>query len=381
MILLLPNQCGGDEARVALMPAVAKKLVADGHKVLVEAGAGVRAGASDDAFAAAGASVVRPDEAWGQADIVVVIRPPEIGQVRAMKAGALLIGILKPFDQSELVQAIAAAHVTALSLELLPRITRAQAMDVLSSQANLAGYKAVILAAEKLNKIFPMMMTAAGTLQPAKVFVIGAGVAGLQAIATAKRLGAVVSAYDVRPTVKEQVQSVGGKFVELPLDTAGAQDAGGYAREQSVEQQAKQRELMAKVIAESDVVITTALVPGKPAPKLIPVSTVERMQPGSVIVDLAAERGGNCELTEPGETVVKHGVTIIGHTNLPSQVATHASQMYANNVHKLLALLIQKDGTLKLDTSDEIIAGTMLCQNGQVVHPMLNKQMNGAVKV
>jgi len=381
MNLLLPNQSGGDEARVALVPTVVKKLVADGHAVLVEAGAGARAMFPDEAYVTAGATIVSPDGTWGQADIVLVIRPPEMGQVQAMKAGALLIGMLRPVDQLELVQAIAAANVTALSLELLPRITRAQAMDVLSSQANLAGYKAVILAAEKLNKIFPMMMTAAGTLQPAKVFVIGAGVAGLQAIATAKRLGAVVSAYDVRPAVKEQVQSVGAKFIELPIDTAGAQDSGGYAKEQSAEQQQKQRDLMAKVIADSDVVITTALVPGRPAPKLIPATAVERMVPGSVIVDLASERGGNCELTVPGETVVRHGVSIIGHTNIPSLVATHASQVYAANVSKLLALLIQKDGTLKLDTADEIVAGTMLCQNGQIVHPMLIKQLNGAVQV
>jgi NAD(P) transhydrogenase subunit alpha len=263
--------------------------------------------------------------------------------------------------------------VTAMALELLPRITRAQAMDVLSSQANLAGYQAVIIAAEKLEKIFPMMMTAAGTLQPAKVFVIGAGVAGLQAIATAKRLGAVVSAYDVRPAVKEQVQSVGAKFVELPLDTSGAQDKGGYAKEQSAEQQRKQQELMAKVIADSDVVITTALVPGKPAPKLILASAVEKMERGSVIVDLASERGGNCELTEPGQVVVKHGVTIVGLTNVASLVPTHASQVYAANLQKLLALLIQKDGTLQLDMSDEIVAGVVMCQDGNVVHPVLKK--------
>jgi NAD(P) transhydrogenase subunit alpha len=252
-------------------------------------------------------------------------------------------------------------------MELIPRITRAQSMDALSSQANIAGYKAVLLAANASPKIFPMLMTAAGTLQAAKVFVVGVGVAGLQAISTARRLGAVVSAFDVRPAVKEQVQSVGAKFVELPVETAEGQ--GGYAKEQSAEQQRKQAELMAKVIAESDVVITTALVPGKPAPKLIPASAVEKMQPGSVIVDLASERGGNCELTEPGKTVVKHGVTIIGHTNVPTTVALHSSAMYANNLAKLLGVLVNKEGVLTLDLKDEIVAGSLVCHEGKVVHP------------
>lgn len=375
MKLLIPNQIGGDELRVALVPAVVKKLTADKHEVLVEAGAGDGALHADQDYVDAGAQIVAPDSAWNDADIVLVVRPPTIEKARMMKAGALLIGMLRPLDHPELIRDIAQTNVVAMPLELVPRITRAQAMDTLSSQANLAGYQAVILAAEKLEKIFPMMMTAAGTLQPAKVFVIGAGVAGLQAIATAKRLGAVVSAYDVRPAVKEQVQSVGAKFIELPLDTAGAQDKGGYAKEQSEEQQRKQRELMAKVIADSDVVITTALVPGKPAPKLIPASAVEKMARGSVIVDLASERGGNCELTEPGQVVVKHGVTIVGLTNVASLVPTHASQVYAANLHKLLALLIQKDGTLKVDLADEVIAGVVACQGGKVVHPMLKKAL------
>lgn len=373
MKLLIPNQIGGDELRVALVPAVVKKLTADKHEVRVEAGAGDGALHADQDYVDAGAQIVAPDSAWNDADIVLVVRPPAIEKVRMMKPGALLIGMLRPLDHPEFIKEVATTNVVAMPLELVPRITRAQAMDTLSSQANLAGYQAVVIAAEKLEKIFPMMMTAAGTLQPAKVFVIGAGVAGLQAIATAKRLGAVVSAYDVRPAVKEQVQSVGAKFIELPLDTAGAQDKGGYAKEQSEEQQRKQRDLMAKVIADSDVVITTALVPGKPAPKLIPASAVEKMARGSVIVDLASERGGNCELTEPGQVVVKHGVTIVGLTNVASLVPTHASQVYAANLQKLLALLIQKDGTLKLDTTDEVVAGVMACQDGKVVHPMLKK--------
>jgi NAD(P) transhydrogenase subunit alpha len=288
-----------------------------------------------------------------------------------MKSDALLVGMLKPLDHPEFVQAVAPLGITALGLELLPRITRAQAMDVLSSQANLAGYMAVIQAAERLERVFPMMMTAASTLQPAKVFVVGAGVAGLQAIATAKRLGAVVSAYDVRPAVKEQVQSVGAKFVELPLDTSGTQDKGGYAKALTEEQQEKQRQLMAKVIAESDVVITTALIPGKPAPKLIPAAAVEKMGRGSVIIDLAAEKGGNCELTQPGQIVHHNGVTIVGTTNLASTVPTHASQVYAANLQNLLNAIIDKAGVLKLDPADEIVAGITLCRDGQVVHPTL----------
>ncbi len=377
MKLLIPNQIGGDEKRVSLVPSVVKKLVAEKHEVLVEAGAGLLASHDDDAYAASGAKIVPAGSTWAEADVVLVVRPPAIEFVRQMRRGSLLVGMLRPLDHPEFVQSIAPAGVTAMALELLPRITRAQAMDVLSSQANLAGYEAVILAAEALEKIFPMMMTAAGTLQPAKVFVIGAGVAGLQAIATAKRLGAVVSAYDVRPAVKEQVQSVGAKFIELPIDTAGAQDAGGYAKEQSAEQQQKQRELMAKVIAESDVVITTALVPGKPAPKLIPASAVEKMQRGSVIVDLASERGGNCELTEPGQVVQKRGVTIFGLTNVAALVPAHASQVYAANLQKLLALLINKEGQLNLDLNDEIVAGVVVCHDGNVVHPTMKKLLGG----
>jgi NAD(P) transhydrogenase subunit alpha len=274
---------------------------------------------------------------------------------------------------------IAARGVSLISIELIPRITRAQAMDALSSQANLAGYKAVIMAAGACPRVFPMMMTAAGTISPAKVFVIGAGVAGLQAIATAKRLGAVVSAFDVRPAVKEQVQSVGAKFIELPLETGDVQDKGGYAKAISEEQQRKQAALMAKVIAESDVIVTTAAVPGKPAPKLISAEAVQRMQPGSVIVDLAAERGGNCELTVPGETIVRRGVKIIGHLNVAATVPYHASTMYANNLVKLIALLVDKDAKLNLDLSDEVIAGCLVCHRGEVVQPRI-KELLGSAK-
>lgn len=372
MKLLIPNQTGDDEFRVALVPQGVRSLIPP-HEVFVETGAGVGAGYSDDAYLSAGARVVEQKTAWHEADIVLVVRPPALSEVQQMKRGALLVGFLRPLDDMPYVQGLADAGVTGLALELLPRITRAQSMDALSSQANLAGYRAVILAAERLQKIFPMMMTAAGTLQPAKVFVIGAGVAGLQAIATARRLGAVVSAYDVRPTVKEQVQSVGGKFVELPLETSSAQEASGYASAQSVEQQQKQADLMARVIADSDVVISTALIPGKPAPRLIPDSVLRKMSRGSVIVDLAAEKGGNCEWTVPGQVIQREGITIIGYTNWAAQVPTHASQVYSNNLIKLLGLILDKQGQIKLDGSDEIISGLLVCQNGQVVHPMLNK--------
>ncbi len=375
MKLLVPNQISGEELRVALTPAVARKLVAAGHEVMIEADAGDRAMFVDADYTAAGARIIASGSSWNEADIVLVVRPPELDRVKSMRPDALLVGMLRPQDHPEFIRELASTGVTALGLEMLPRITRAQSMDVLSSQANLAGYMAVIQAAERLERVFPMMMTAASTLQPAKVFVVGAGVAGLQAIATAKRLGAVVSAYDVRPAVKEQVQSVGAKFVELPMDTSGSQDKGGYAKDQSAEQQEKQRQLMAKVIADSDVVITTALIPGKPAPRLIPTSAVEKMQRGSVIIDLAAERGGNCELTQAGKVVVHNGVSIVGAGNLAALVPTHASQVYAANVFNLLGAIIDKSGALKLDPADEIVAGIMLCKGGQVIQPMLRTML------
>ena len=369
MIVGVPKETVAGETRVALTPQSLAALLKSKAEVLIEAGAGTAAGLEDSAFAAKGAKIVSRAEVFRQADVVLQVRTSSAtgGDAAALKSGALLIGFCDPLGDPQGCAALAGKGVSLISMELIPRSTRAQAMDALSSQANIAGYKAVVLAASTLPKIFPMMMTAAGTLQAAKVFVIGAGVAGLQAIATAKRLGAVVSAFDVRAAVKEQVQSVGAKFVELPVETADG--AGGYAKEQSAEQQRKQAELMAKVVAESDVVITTALVPGKPAPKLIPASAVAKMQPGSVIVDLAAERGGNCELTVPGQSVVKHGVTIIGHPNLPATVPLHASNMYANNLVKLLVLMITKEGTLKIDTADDVIAGCLVAHQGAVVHP------------
>lgn len=375
MIVGVPKEVFPGEARVALTPQAAAILIKSKVEVIVEAGAGVAAGFEDSAFAAKGAKVVSRGDVFGQADVLLQVRTSgaESSDAAGLKKDALLIGFCDPLGDPKGCAALAARGVSLISMELVPRITRAQSMDALSSQANLAGYKAVVLAAETLPKIFPMMMTAAGTLQAAKVFVIGAGVAGLQAIATAKRLGAVVSAFDVRAAVKEQVQSVGAKFIELPVETS--EGAGGYAKEQTAEQQKKQAELMAKVIAESDVVITTALVPGRPAPKLIPASAVQGMQPGSVIVDMAAERGGNCELTVPGQTVVVHGVTILGPTNIPASVANHASSLYANNLVKLLALMVSKEGVLKVDASDDVIAGCLVSQGGQIVHPKIKEMI------
>jgi len=373
MIVGVPREVAAGETRVALTPAAVALLIKTKLEVVVEAGAGMAAGFDDASYTAKGAKIAARRDVLAAADVVLQVRTLAAtdADLATVKSGALLIGFCDPLGHPQGCAALAQRGVALISMELIPRSTRAQAMDALSSQANIAGYKAVVLAAETLPKIFPMMMTAAGTLQAARVFVIGAGVAGLQAIATAKRLGAVVSAFDVRAAVKEQVQSVGAKFIELPVETADG--AGGYAKEQSAEQQKKQAALMAKVIAESDVVITTALVPGKPAPKLIPASAVEKMQRGSVIVDLAAERGGNCELTVPGQTVVQHGVTIIGHPNLPATVPLHSSTMYANNLVKLLALMVNKEGAFKIDTADDVIAGCLVTHQGQVVHPRLRE--------
>jgi NAD(P) transhydrogenase subunit alpha len=357
------------ETRVALTPAATAQLTKSNVKVLVEQGAGASAAFDDSAYAGKGATVTDRREVLASADVLLQVRalPASNQDLDQLKSGVLLVGFCDPLGAPRAVAALAERGLSLIAMELIPRITRAQAMDALSSQANLAGYRAVIMAADASPKIFPMLMTAAGTIQASRVFVIGAGVAGLQAIATARRLGAVVSAFDVRSVAKEQVQSVGAKFIELPLDASGEQDSNGYAKALSQEQQRKQGELMEKVIAESDVVISTASIPGQPAPRLISATTVARMQPGSVIVDLAAERGGNCELTEPGQTVVRSGVTIIGHTNVPATVPFHASSMYANNLVKLLGLMITKEGALKIDTSDEVIAACLVAHNGAVV--------------
>ena len=387
MIIGIPREILAGEHRVALDPAEAKKLVDDGLEVLVQTGAGEQACFVDGDYEAAGARLV-PEAArvFGDANIVLKVQPPQPlataeaaraggeaeHEVDLMTEGASLISLLKPLDEPELAERLAKRQVSAFAMEFMPRITRAQSMDALSSQSTLAGYQAVLLAASALPRIFPMMVTAAGTLQPSKLLVIGAGVAGLQALGTAKRLGAITAGYDTRPVVREQVESVGARFVELDLSTDDAEGAGGYATAQSEQFYQRQRELLGEHVAASDVVITTALVPGQRAPLLIEESVVERMRVGSVIVDLAAEKGGNCACTRPDEEVVVHGVRLIGWTNLPSFVPTHASQMYARNVTTFLDHLLE-EGRLKLDLEDEITAGTLIAHGGRVVNERIQE--------
>ena len=362
----VPKERAEDERRVALVPDTATKLKAAGLEVSLEEGAGAAAHLSDDDYQKAGVNVVKGAATLlKDADIVLKVQAPAAAEVDLLQKGAVLISFLQPATQGETVRALAKRGVTAFSLELVPRISRAQSMDALSSQASAAGYKAVLMAAGRLGKFFPMMMTAAGTVAPARVLVMGAGVAGLQAIATARRLGAVVSAYDVRPAVKEEVQSLGATFIELPLETQEGE--GGYAREQSEEFLRKQRELIGEHVAKSDVVITTAAVPGKRAPLLVTAVMVKGMRPGSVIVDLAAETGGNVELTRSGEDVEIDGLTIIGTRNVPSTMPLHASQLYARNVANLLLHLV-KDGALKLDFDDEITKGSCVTHSGEIVN-------------
>jgi NAD(P) transhydrogenase subunit alpha len=370
----VPRESCPDERRVALVPGVLQSLAKAGAEVLVERGAGERAGFSDSAYADKGARLSDSrTELFAQADVIVQVRGFGTNQdagrsdIPLFRRGQALIGFLDPLGSPEAARELAQTGVTAFSIELMPRITRAQGMDALSSQATISGYKAVLLAAAHLPRMFPMMMTAAGTLSPARVFVLGAGVAGLQAIATAKRLGALVEAYDVRPAVKEQVESVGAKFVELPLETAGAEDKGGYAVAQDESFYRRQRETLTRVVAGTDVVITTAAIPGKKSPVLITREMVDGMQRGSIILDLAAERGGNCEVTQPDQIVEINGVTILGPTNLPGTVPYHASQMYAKNVTTFLLHLI-KDGELHVDTEDEITRETLVVRDGSVVH-------------
>jgi len=366
------------ERRVALVPAAIPALVKSGLEMAVEAGAGIAAGFPDDAYRAAGARIVSRDEAFA-ADCVLAVRTG--GACGAgwcadrdrLRPGAILIGMCDPLGEPGACREAADKGATLFALELVPRITRAQSMDVLSSQANIAGYRAVLLAANVLPRILPMMTTAAGTLTPAKVLVLGAGVAGLQAIATAKRLGSQVSAYDVRPAVKEQVQSLGAKFVELPLETGSSEAAGGYAKAMGEDFYAKQRELLGKVVADSDVVICTALIPGQKAPVLVTGEMVARMRPGSVIVDMAAERGGNCEGSKPDETVVANGVTILGPTNLPADVPGHTSQLYAKNVATFLSHLV-KAGLPQVALDDEICRDTLVATGGQLVHPKVRER-------
>jgi len=380
MKIAIPRERRDGERRVAATPETVKKLVGLGQTVVVETGAGLGASIPDSQFVEAGAQIA-PDakSALGDADLVLKVRAPltvdEGGpdELALLKRGAYLLAILQPYQRKEQIRAYAAAGVNAMAMELIPRITRAQSMDVLSSQANLAGYKSVLDATEHYGRAMPMMMTAAGTVAPARVFIMGVGVAGLQAIATARRLGAVVSATDVRPATKEQVESLGGKFVWVDDEEARqAQTAGGYAKEMSDAYKAKQAALIAETIKKQDIVITTALIPGRPAPRLVTADMVRSMKPGSVIVDLAAEAGGNCELTQPGQVVDVDGVTIVGHLNNPSRLAVDTSALYAKNLLNLLGLIIDKSSKeLKIDWDDEIIKGIALTRDGQVVHPQL----------
>src|SRR6266851_20359 len=366
MIVGVPKETVEGERRVALVPDLVPPLIKLGLEVRVESAAGAAAGFQDAAYQQQGASI--DSNVLLKADILLKVQPPSRSEAEALKDGIILIGLLAPYSQSETIKALASRRVTAFAMELMPRISRAQSMDTLSAMSTVSGYKAVLLAASRLQKFFPLLMTAAGTLKPARVFVIGAGVAGLQAIGTARRLGAVVEAFDTRPAVKEQVESLGGKFIELPLETKDAHEKTGYAKAQTEEFYQKQQDLMKKSVAAADVVISTALIPGKPAPVLITEEMVEAMQPGSVIVDLAAEQGGNCALTQPGQEVIKHGVLIIAPINLPSTVPFHASQMYARTVTNYLLHLF-KDGKINLDLNDELTRGPLVTHQGEILFP------------
>ena len=362
------------ERRVSLVPDTVGRLAKSGNEIIVERGAGQASSFPDRTYTDAGATIGDP---WS-ADLVAKVAKPTDDELGRLREGTILIAFLQPLTNHALVRELARRRVTALSMDAIPRITRAQPMDALSSQATVAGYKAVLLAATALPKFFPMLTTAAGTIAPAKVFVIGAGVAGLQAIATARRLGAVVEAFDTRPVVKEQVQSLGAKFLEVDLGETG-EGTGGYAKELSEEAHRKEVELLAKAVKDNDIVITTAAIPGRPAPKLITADMVRSMKPGSVIVDLAAETGGNTELTKPGEIIDVDGVRIDGTTNLPSTMPYHASQMYSRNIASLLALMLTKEGKLNLDMNDDVIKGTVITKDGEVVHEQTKKAVGEKV--
>ena len=378
MLIGVPLETAAGESRVAVTPETAKKYVAQGHVVKVQSGAGVAASATDAAYEAVGAQIVDRAAAFG-AELVLKVQRPSADELALMKPGAALVGMLNPFDKDGLGQ-LAATGLTSFALEAAPRTTRAQSMDVLSSQANIAGYKAVIMAADKYQKFFPMLMTAAGTVKAARVVILGVGVAGLQAIATAKRLGAVIEASDVRPSVKEQVESLGAKFIDVPYETAeekeAAEGVGGYAKPMPPSWLERQKVEVAKRVAKADIVISTALIPGRPAPVLVTEEMVKSMKPGSVIVDIAAGKGpagpggqpgGNCPLTEAGRTVVKHGVTLIGETNLPALVAADASALYARNVLDFLKLVITKEGAFQVPMDDDIVAACLMTRDSQVL--------------
>ena len=379
MIVGVPRESFPGERRVAMVPSVIPTLTKAGFEVQIQSGAGVEAGYGDTQYADKGGKIVADrSTVFAAADIIAQVLCYGANDVTGKldvplyRRNQILVGFLRPFGSLEVVEQIARAGVTSFAVELMPRTTRAQSMDALSSMATVSGYKAVLMAADSHPRIFPMLTTAAGTVTPARVFVIGCGVAGLQAIATSRRLGAVTSAYDLRPAVKEQVQSLGGRFVELPIEAKDAQDAGGYARAQDEDFYRRQRELLGKTVQESDVVITAAVIPGKKSPVLVTEDMVKGMAPGSVIVDLASERGGNCEVTEPGKTVVKHGVTIIGTINLASGVPYHASMMYTRNITTFLTHLI-KDQKMNLNLADEIVRETLLTNGGEIVQPRVRE--------
>jgi len=377
MVIAVPKEILPGENRVACVPDVASKLIKSGFQVHVEKDAGLNAGFTNEMYEKAGAKIVNLNELYSAADVVVKVQRPldhtaaGKNELDLLKEGTILITFLYPLNYPELARKCAAKKINVISMDMIPRTTLAQKMDALSSQANIAGYKSVIMCADALGKIFPLLMTAAGTISAAKVVIMGAGVAGLQALGTAKRLGAVVEVSDIRPAVKEEVQSLGGKFIEVETD-ASMQDAGGYAKEASPEFLRKQKELIFKHITEADIVITTALVPGKKAPVLVTEEMIRNMRPGSVVLDMAVEFGGNCEISEMGKTVKKHGVTIIGEPNLPSLVPTHSSEMYAKNILNLISY-ISKTGVVELDLENEIVKGALITHNGDVVHQRIKE--------
>ncbi len=371
------RETAAGERRIALVPDAAKKLVEQGNEVAIEGARGASVDFADDAYTAAGARVVgSADEILANSELVLKIQPPSASEIERMRSGAVLVAILQPYQHADTVRRLAAKSITSFSLDLLPRITRAQAMDVLSSMSTIAGYKGVLIAAAALPKMVPLLMTAAGTLKPARFLILGVGVAGLQAIATARRLGAVVEAFDIRPAVKEQVESLGARFVAHEAIQSGGEAKGGYASELTPEQQERQREVLGKHIADADAVICSALVPGRRAPILLTEAQVTAMRPGSVVVDLAADQGGNCALTKPGETVDHRGVQVLGPLNVPATVPLHASQMLARNFQNFLLHLLKK-GELQLDLADEITSGSLVTRDGEIVHASVAAALRG----
>ena len=377
MKICIPKEIYQNETRVALVPQSVKKITQKGIEVLIESKAGELSYFSDKEYEECGGKIVKDVQLlYSSSDLIIKIRKPEVNEIDLMKEGSVIVSLLYPSTNTDTVKKLISKKISAFSLDSIPRITRAQSMDVLSSMATIAGYKAVLIAANTLPKFFPMLMTAAGTIAPAKVFIIGAGVAGLQAIATAKRLGAVVEAFDTRPIVKEQTESLGARFVELALGGEQTESSDGYAKEVSKELQLKINELLSKHVKKSDVVITTALIPGKKAPLLITENMVKGMQPGSVIIDLASEQGGNCEITEPGKQVVKHGVTICGFLNLPALMPYHASQMFSKNMESVINHLIKGD-QINLDISDEINKGALITHKGEIIQESIKGMLAG----